>query len=97
MNEPLFYLINLLEDEFRDFKEVRIKPVFPSGVRRSVDLEQDYNPESSAIHRLSGVNVHTKRRQYFFPEEWMAPALRGELEKQIQDVRDELHRCSAPF
>ena len=90
MNEPIFYLINLLEDEFRDFKEVRIKPVFPSGTRRSVDLEQDYDPDASHIHRMSGVNVHTRRRQFFFPEEWMAPALRGELERQIQNVRDDL-------
>ena len=95
MSAPLFYLINLLEDEFRDFGEVRIKPVFPSGTKRSVDLVQDYDPEASTVHRMSGVNVHTKRRQYFFPEEWMSPALRGELEKQIQEVRDELKRSPA--
>ena len=69
MIESVFYLINLFEDEFRDFKEVRIKPVFPSGTKRSVDLEKNYDSEASTIHRLSGVNVHTRRRQFFFPEE----------------------------
>ena len=88
MKIALVHLINLLEDEFRDYDDVRVRPVFPSSTRRSVDLPQDYDPESSTIHRQSGVIVQTKRKEFFFPEEWLASQSRAQLERQIQEIRD---------
>ena len=90
MKNALVYLLNLLEDEFRGFEEVRVRPVFPSGTRRSIDLVQDYDPESSAIHRLAGVSVQTKRKEFFFPAEWISKDHRSKLERQIQEIREVL-------
>lgn len=88
MASPLVQLLVLLEDEFRDLPELRIRTVAPSTTRRAADLEQDYDPESSDIHRVSGVRIQCKKREYFFPEEWMREGRRNEIEKQIQVIRE---------
>lgn len=88
MASSLVQLLVLLEDEFRDLPELRIRTVAPSTTRRAADLEQDYDPESSGIHRVSGVRIQCKKREYFFPEEWVREGRRNEIEKQIQVIRE---------
>lgn len=87
-SDPLLHLLNFLEDEFRGYPEVRIRPIFRSGTRRSIDLEQDYDPNSNAIHENSGVTVQANHREYFFPAEWASIASRPLVEKQVQLIRD---------
>jgi len=64
--------LNLLEEEFRSFDEVRVIPVFPSKTERSPDLVQNYDPESKHIHRVTGVKVSTEKKEFFFPVEWFS-------------------------
>lgn len=85
-------LLNLLEDEFRGCEDVRVRPVFPSSILRSPDLEQDYDPESSTIHKRSGVTVQARRKDYFFPVEWLARSYRSDLDRQIEEIREFLDR-----
>lgn len=87
----LLNLMNLLEDEFRNHTEVRIRPVFRSSTRRSPDLDQDYDPKSSSIHKRSGVNIQAGHREYFFPEEWFTGTARTFLYQQIQEIREHLN------
>ena len=88
MDNTLIILINLLEEEFRDSSEVRISPVFPSGTERSVDLIQDYDPESNDTHLQSGVKVSAENREFFFPTEWLSQGARTEIHRQIEQIRD---------
>ena len=83
-----FYLIKLLEEEFGDNKTIRIKPVFPTSTQRSLDLEQNYNEEESNLHRTSGVNVFTERRQYFFPTDWVATKNYKAIEELINEIKN---------
>lgn len=86
----LVTLLNMLEDEFRKFEEVRVRPVFKSGTERSYDLEQDYDSETNDVHLRSGVRVSTGKREYFFPEEWIAARKLGQIREQIEEILDYL-------
>jgi len=88
MASPLVQLLVFLEDEFRDLPDLRIRTVAPSTTRRALDLEQDYDPESSDVHRVTGVRIQCKKREYFFPEEWMREGRRSEIEQQIRVIRE---------
>ncbi len=90
MNQDLYYLLNFLEDEFRSHPEVRVRPVFKSGVQKSVDLEQRYDPEASSLHSESGVRVMTKRREFFFPTQWISEPSRARLLRQVEEIRGSL-------
>lgn len=83
----LLMLLNLLEDEFRDFEGVRVRPVFKSGIERSYDLEQDYDPEANDVHKRSGVKVMAGKKEYFFPEEWVSSRMTASIRDQIEDIR----------
>lgn len=85
-------LLNRLEDEFRDFEGVRIRPVFPSSLSRSPDLEQDYDPQSSSLHRTGGVRLQTRRQEYFFPQEWGAVEHQSKVGLLIDEIRETLRR-----
>jgi len=87
---PLIRLLVLLEDEFRDLPRVRVRVQSPSSTRRSPDLEQDYDPEASSIHRVAGVRVQTRRKEYFFPEDWILESSRQQIYRQVEQIRDEL-------
>ena len=88
MKNALLYLQNLLEDEFRVYSDVRVRPHFKSGTKRSIDLVQDYDAEAQSIHRVSGIVVQTRTKEFFFPEEWIMEPARGQLDRQIQQIRD---------
>lgn len=90
MTTALATLLNIIEDEFKSMSEVRVRIVSKSGTKRSYDLEQDYDPESSNIHNRSGVLVQTRTREYFFPEEWMGDSSLSEVNKQISVIRQDL-------
>ena len=85
----LFYLLSLLEEEFQGAEGVRVKAVFPSTTQRSIDLPQDYDPESNNVHSKSGVNVFTSRRVYFFPTEWIASKNLKAVDAQIAEIKNE--------
>ena len=87
---PLIRLLVLLEDEFRDLPGVRVRVQSPSSIRRSPDLEQDYDPEASSIHRVSGVKVQTRRKEYFFQEDWILESSHRQIFNQVEQIREEL-------
>ena len=90
MAAPLIQLLILIEVEFRDTTGVRVRTVAPSTTRRSVDLEQDYDPESSSIHKVSGVKVQTRKKEYFFEEAWILDPSRREISRLIDEIREAL-------
>ena len=88
MHNDLICLLNLIEDEFRHSREVRISPVFPSGTTRSIDLPQDYDPESNNTHKVCGVKVQASHKEFFFPQEWFLQKGRVLIHKQIEEIRE---------
>lgn len=88
MAGDIYVLLNLLEEEFRDFADVRLRPVFQSKTTKSPDLPQDYDPESSTLHLVQGVYVSTRTKEFFFPVEWLHHN-RAELLKQVESIREE--------
>lgn len=90
MNPSLAYLLNTLEDEFRGVEDVRVRLVSRSGTQRAADLVQDYDPESSRVHEMSGVIVQTRRKQYFFPEDWFREPSHGRMRAQVREIREAL-------
>ncbi len=88
MNESIYYLLNFLENEFQNFLEVRIRPVFKSGTTKSIDLVQEYDPEAANVHSKAGVTVMTKTKEFFFPVEWFSEPSRKQVLSQIQQIRD---------
>jgi hypothetical protein len=91
MNPDVLHLLNLLEEEFRGTDQVTITAVFPSGVLRSPDLAQDYDPETGTVHLNSGVRIRSKRREYFFPSDWINNG-RERINRQIEEIREHLNR-----
>ena len=85
---PLMRLLLLIEDEFRDVQGVRVRTISPSTTRRAADLEQDYDPESSSIHKVAGIKVQTRKREYFFPEEWILDPRRTEISKLVNEIQE---------
>ncbi len=90
MKHALEGLINLLEDEFSSYESVRVSPIFPSTTRRAVDLQQDYDPESSSLHTESGVRVMTDRHEFFFPLEWFDEPGHSAIHAQVEQIRGQL-------
>ncbi len=91
-SDPLMILLNLLEDEFRDLEEVRIRPHFRAKIRRSPDLPQDYDPESSNLHTKCGVSVQVKNREFHFQEEWQAQKNHRLIQELIDEIREWVSR-----
>lgn len=90
MDPELSYLEDYLREEFRNHPEIRIRLVLPSGTRRSIDLEQDYDKKASNLHRICGVSVFTSRSEYFFPKEWIKQPGRLEMNALIEKIRGTL-------
>ena len=86
MDKPLAYLLNFLEEEFRDHPEVRVRVAPKAGVLRSPDLPQDYDARSNDLHLRRGVIVQTRRNEFYFPEEWA----RAKEYSRIQDLAEEI-------
>jgi hypothetical protein len=91
MTPQLLNLLNLLEDEFRQSKDIRISPVFPAKTERSPDLPQDYDPESANVHRVTGVRILVRNREFFFPENWMSESPRHRIHTEIEKIRELLN------
>lgn len=83
----LEYLFDFLADEFRHYPEVRVRVRQRAVTQRSPDLEQDYDPESSNLHKALGVDVRARGREYFFPIEWAEATLRSQLDAQVREVK----------
>jgi hypothetical protein len=88
MSVEVEYLIQFLTDELRDHSDIRILPVLPSGTRRSVDLVQDYDPESSDVHARHGVRVRAASREYFFPVSWVSEGRSNLVHEQAREIRE---------
>jgi|GEM_PF-1252860 len=88
MGLQIEYLLQFLQDEFRDLTDLRIHPVAPSGTRRSPDLPQDYDPEEGRVHRNRGVRVRVSSRDYFFPVEWVIENQMDLIRAQALEVRN---------
>ncbi|MFN7685587.1 MAG: hypothetical protein ACK5QT_09265 [Oligoflexia bacterium] len=88
MASPLMQLLIQIEEEFRSTPGVRIRPVSPSTTQRAPDLEQNYDPESGTVHRVSGVRVQTRTREYFFPEDWVRHGHRADIETLIREIHE---------
>ncbi|HLE00014.1 MAG TPA: hypothetical protein VJB59_07135 [Bdellovibrionota bacterium] len=87
MNPALVALELYLEDELKDYPDVKVTFRGPSGTRRSPDLEQDYDPSSNDIHLKSGFYVRIGSREYFFPAEW-AGQDRSKVDALIAEIRN---------
>jgi hypothetical protein len=90
MSDPAIVLLNLLEDEFRDSPGVRVRILPKAGTRRSPDLEQDYDPDSSRVHARRGVMVSTRRHEFFVPAAFVEPGENAKLLALISDIRRDL-------
>jgi len=88
MDLDIVYLLDFLEDDLGRYPDVRIRAVAPSGTQKSIDLPQDYDPESSDVHLNRGVRVQIGGREYFFPDFWVK---NGQFEK-IRELSDEIKR-----
>ncbi|MDR3606439.1 MAG: hypothetical protein P4M08_03555 [Oligoflexia bacterium] len=89
MDIELGYFLSYLEDEFRDFSDVRVRVSPKTGTRRSPDLVQDYDPETQRLHTQRGVYVSTRRREYYFPLEWWTGRQRDKIHQQIEEIRSD--------
>lgn len=94
MDAHIEYLLGFLQDEFRDLPDLRIHPVAPSGIRRSQDLPQDYDPNENRVHLNRGVRIKAMSRDYFFPVEWVHEGKTELIQNQAREVREYLERNS---
>lgn len=93
MNQKLIYLLNLLEEEFQGFDQVRVSAVLPVSPEKSPDLHPDPDEDERAAALLpTGVKVRTPRKEYFFPRDWFAVDGNSRILKQIEEIREELSR-----
>ncbi len=90
MDAELSYLEDYLREEFSGCRGVRVRVISGCGTARSVDLVQDYDAESNTVHREAGVQVRTERSEWFFPREWIGESSRGQISRQIDEIRSEL-------
>ena len=88
MDVHIEYLLSFLQDEFRDLSDLRIHPVAPSGIRKSPDLPQDYDPQEGLVHRNRGVRVRVSSREYFFPVEWVIEGNQALIRGLADEVRE---------
>jgi hypothetical protein len=87
MNASVEYLLSFLQDELRDWGELRIHPVAPTGTRKSPDLPQDYDPEENRVHLNRGVRVRVDSREYFFPADWVEQGNFHQVMQQAREIR----------
>jgi hypothetical protein len=90
MSLEIEFLRDFLEEEFGREQDVRVRPVAPTGLKRSVDLPQDYDPSSGVLHTTRGVRVIARSREYFFPAEWVTSGNMAEVHRLVAEVRDYL-------
>jgi hypothetical protein len=90
MDQSLEYLLDYLQEEFRGSRHVRVRLVQSSGVRKSPDLEQNYDSESNTLHRARGVMIVTTRREYYFPAEWIENREFSRLHELVGQIRESL-------
>lgn len=90
----LLNLLNYLQEEFQGFPRVRIRVRQLATTTRSLDLEQDYDPEANDLHRARGVQVNAESREYFFPIEWAKGRSRSSVDKVVQEIKEFL---GSPF
>ena len=90
LTPEVVYLLEFLQDEFREFPDVRIQAIQPSGTRRSPDLPQNYDPESNDLHRRQGVVVRTGSREHWFPSEWVTASKYSEISALSRKIRENL-------
>ena len=90
MSLEIEFLRDFLEDEFSGVEDVRIRPVAPTGTMRSVDLPQDYDPNSNTLHSTRGVRVIARSRDYFFPAEWVTGKQMSRVHGLVTEIRDYL-------
>jgi hypothetical protein len=88
VDQNLEYLLSFLSEEFSGYPGVRVRATPRSGIKRSIDLVQDYEPESSDLHLRSGVMVTAKGREYYFPVEWVVDKKFGEIQKNASLIRE---------
>lgn len=80
-------LVDFLRDEFLGIPEVRVDLRHPSTTVRSPDLPQDYDAEQRNVHRLRGVLIRARGREFFFPAGWSDPRERARVEALVRDIR----------
>jgi hypothetical protein len=71
MDLDIVYLLGFLEDDLGQYPDVKITAVAPSGTRKSIDLPQDYDPNTNDVHLSRGVRVRIGSREFFFPDYWV--------------------------
>ncbi len=87
MSVEIEYLLQFLQDEFRDLEDLRIHPVAPSGMTKSPDLTQNYDPNESKVHLSRGVRVRVSSRDYFFPADWVIEGKTHLVRELAEEVR----------
>jgi len=92
MSIEIEYLLSFLSDEIGGFEDVHIRPVLPSGTRRSVDLVQDYDSETSDVHSRNGVRVRASGREYFFPVSWVREKRSDLVHALAEEIREYLEK-----
>ncbi|MBC7397689.1 MAG: hypothetical protein H7333_09625 [Bdellovibrionales bacterium] len=85
------YLLGYLTDELSDMPELRIHAVAPSTTQKSVDLPQDYDPNSNDVHLKRGVRVRMKSREFFFPANWVKDQRLDLVYAQVDEIRKFTH------
>jgi hypothetical protein len=88
MSLEVEYLTQFLEDELRGLSDFRIFPVLQSSTQRSLDLVQDYDPESNDVHTRTGVRVRAGSREYFFPTSWVSGGQSNLIHEQAKEIRE---------
>ncbi len=90
MNSSVEYLVHFLEDEFRDFPEVKVRSVAPSSTRKAPDLDQSYDPESNDLHVKEGVTLKVGSRDYFFPSDWVRTKNFAAIRQLAHEIRERI-------
>lgn len=88
MNTSIEYLLSFLKDEFEGCADVRVSLLPKAGVRRSVDLPQNYDPQTRDLHLREGVVVKAGGREYYFPSSWIVRNQFSEVQRQILEIRE---------
>ena len=87
MDIHIEYLLSYLQDEFKDSPQLRIHPVAPTGMRKSIDLPQDYDPNESDLHVKRGVRIRVSSRDFFFPVSWVIHQQLELVRSQVEEIR----------
>jgi hypothetical protein len=88
MDTPMEYLLNFLQDEFHGRPEVRIRRRQAAGLMRSMDLVQDYDPNTHDLHVSRGVEVRVGSREFYFPCDWVVAGEFNKVHGLAKEVRE---------